>query len=178
MEETLRFKDDENDKKDAIIRRMTDSNAETKKKLMQAEVKIRQLTQATIKDLKLKIKGKQDEINVLKEMVKSSSQSLKAKDIDINRLTKRNNRLEKLVDINKNLDIGNRASRANLEQDIIQERDEQFEDTGRDYGIPNMSGFQGLDTQVNQELIMQQNLNKNSMQRSNQKRNPGGFTNK
>lgn len=73
MEETLRFKDDENDKKDGIIRRMTESNAETKKKLMQAEVKIRQLTQATIKDLKLKIKGKQDEINVLKEMVKSSS---------------------------------------------------------------------------------------------------------
>tara|TARA_B110000305_G_C19139158_1_gene492609 strand:+ start:436 stop:561 length:126 start_codon:yes stop_codon:yes gene_type:complete len=41
MEETLRFKDDENDKKDGIIRRMTESNAETKKKLMQAEVKIR-----------------------------------------------------------------------------------------------------------------------------------------
>ena len=45
------------------------------------------------------------------------------------------------MDINKNLDIGNRGSRANLDQDIIQERDEQFEDTGRDYGIPNMSGF-------------------------------------
>jgi len=53
-----------------------------KKKLMQAEVKIRQLTQATVKDLKRKVKEKQNEIEVLKEMVKSTSGSLKAKDID------------------------------------------------------------------------------------------------
>jgi hypothetical protein len=83
MEESLKFKDSEIDSKDGAIRRMTESAAETKKKLMQAEVKIRQLTQATIKDLKLKVKDKQNEINVLKEMVKSSSNSLKAKDIDI-----------------------------------------------------------------------------------------------
>ena len=73
MEESLRFKDSEIDKKDGVLRRLNESAAETKKKLMQAEVKIRQLTQATIKDLKLKIKDKQNEINVLKEMVKSSS---------------------------------------------------------------------------------------------------------
>ena len=41
MEDSLRFKDDEIDKKDSVIRRMTESTAETKKKLMQAEVKIR-----------------------------------------------------------------------------------------------------------------------------------------
>lgn len=86
---------------------------------MQAEVKIRQLTQATVKDLKLKIKDKQNEINVLKEMVKSSSQSLKAKDIDIQRLEKRNKRLEKLNEINKNLDGvgGGRDSR--VRNDVI-----------------------------------------------------------
>lgn len=110
LEESLRFKDSEIDKKDGVLRRLNESAAETKKKLMQAEVKIRQLTQATIKDLKLKIKDKQNEINVLKEMVKSSSQSLKAKDIDIQRLEKRNKRLEKLNEINKNLDVGNRPN--------------------------------------------------------------------
>ena len=36
------------------------------KKLMQAEVKIRQLTQATVKDLKLRLKQKQSEIYVIK----------------------------------------------------------------------------------------------------------------
>jgi ribosomal protein L10 len=36
-------------------------------------VKIRQLTQATVKDLKNKIKEKNAEIEVLKEMVKSSN---------------------------------------------------------------------------------------------------------
>ena len=127
MEESLRFKDSEIDKKDGVLRRLNESAAETKKKLMQAEVKIRQLTQATIKDLKLKIKDKQNEINVLKEMVKSSSQSLKAKDIDIQRLEKRNKRLEKLNEINKNLDGvgGGRDSR--VRNDIIQE--EEFEET-------------------------------------------------
>ena len=58
-------------------------------------------------------------------MVKSSSNSLKAKDIDIQRLTKRANRLEKLVEINKGYD-GGRASR---NDDIIQERDEIMEET-------------------------------------------------
>ena len=127
MEESLRFKDSEIDKKDGVLRRLNESSAETKKKLMQAEVKIRQLTQATVKDLKLKIKDKQNEINVLKEMVKSSSSSLKAKDIDIQRLEKRNKRLEKLNEINKNLDGvgGGRDSR--VRNDVIQE--EKFEET-------------------------------------------------
>jgi len=41
MEDSLRFKDSEIDKKEAILRRTTESAAESKKKLMQAEVKIR-----------------------------------------------------------------------------------------------------------------------------------------
>ena len=46
---------------------------DSRKKLLQAEVKIRQLTQATLKDLKNKVKEKDAEIEVLKEMVKSSN---------------------------------------------------------------------------------------------------------
>ena len=83
LEESLRFKDEELENKEGVLRRLNESAAETKKKLLQAEVKIRQLTQATVKDLKIKVKQKQDEIDVLKEMVKSSSNSLKAKDMDI-----------------------------------------------------------------------------------------------
>ena len=41
MEESLRTKEADMDKKDNAIRRMTDSGNEIKKKLMQAEVKIR-----------------------------------------------------------------------------------------------------------------------------------------
>jgi chromosome segregation ATPase len=153
MEDTLRFKESEIDKKESVLRRMTESAAETKKKLMQAEVKIRQLTQATVKDLKQKVKEKQNEINVLKEMIKSSSSSLKAKDIDIQRLNKRVQRLEKLVEINKNFDG---AQGRGSHQDVIPERNEIMEDT-QNFGIPslsNMNGFQeGLETQVNQELL-------------------------
>lgn len=101
LEESLRYKDEELENKEGVLRRLNESTAETKKKLLQAEVKIRQLTQATVKDLKIKVKQKQDEIDVLKEMVKSSSNSLKAKDMDISRMNKRIQRLEKLVEINK-----------------------------------------------------------------------------
>ena len=81
-----------------------------------------------MKDLKIKVKQKQDEIDVLKEMVKSSSNSLKAKDQDISRMNKRIQRLEKLVEINKQLDgaAGGRASRGN---GTIPERDELLEET-------------------------------------------------
>ena len=41
MEDSIRFKDSEIDKKDGVIRRLTVSEAVLKKKLMQAEVKIR-----------------------------------------------------------------------------------------------------------------------------------------
>ena len=44
MEDALRHNDGELEQKEGVIRRLTDSQNEIKKKLMQAEVKIRQLT--------------------------------------------------------------------------------------------------------------------------------------
>ena len=111
LEDTLRRKEQDNDKRDSILRRMEETLAETKKKLMQAEVKIRQLTQATLKDLKSKLKEKVNEVEVLKEMVKSSTNSLKAKDIDNQRLNKRVNRLEKLVEVSKNYENNSRMQK-------------------------------------------------------------------
>lgn len=58
-------------------------NDEACKKVMALEVKIKQLTQATIKDLKQQLKERQAEIEVLKEMVKAANTQLKTKDIDI-----------------------------------------------------------------------------------------------
>ena len=57
-EESVRYKESELDLKEGQLRRATESSVEMQKKLRQAEVKIRQLTQATIKDLKRKIKEK------------------------------------------------------------------------------------------------------------------------
>ena len=45
-----------------------------------------------MKDLKGKIKEKNAEIEVLKEMVKSANLQVKAKDVDLDRLKKRMNR--------------------------------------------------------------------------------------
>jgi len=56
-------------------------------------VKIRQLTQATLKDMRTKVKEKNAEIEVLKEMVKSANTQIKAKDVDITRLKKRLQRM-------------------------------------------------------------------------------------
>lgn len=136
------------------------------------------MTQATVKDLKTKVKEKQNEINVLKEMIKSSSSSLKAKDIDIQRQTKRIQRLEKLVEINNGLNgaQGGRGSR----QGAIQE--EEFEET-QNFGIPNMNhgGFaEGLETQVNQELLQHQMAGMNYRKPVGSKKYPsgGGFQSK
>ncbi len=83
LEETLRFKESDLEKKENLLRRMTAGTDETKKKLVQAEMKLRQITQTTLKDMKLKFKDKLNEIEVLKEMVKSANKQAKAKDIDI-----------------------------------------------------------------------------------------------
>ena len=46
---------------------------ELKKKLTTAEVKLRQITSTTLKDMKNKLKERAAEIEVLKEMVKSAN---------------------------------------------------------------------------------------------------------
>eukprot|EP00349_Pseudokeronopsis_sp_Brazil_P010883 CAMPEP_0202979706 /NCGR_PEP_ID=MMETSP1396-20130829/85788_1 /ASSEMBLY_ACC=CAM_ASM_000872 /TAXON_ID= /ORGANISM="Pseudokeronopsis sp., Strain Brazil" /LENGTH=85 /DNA_ID=CAMNT_0049719261 /DNA_START=634 /DNA_END=891 /DNA_ORIENTATION=+ len=54
-----------------------------------------------MKDMKNKLKEKLSEIEVLKEMIKSANMQAKAKDIDISRLQKRIQRLEKMTEISK-----------------------------------------------------------------------------
>lgn len=66
-------------------------------------MKLRQITQTTLRDMKVKIKDQQNEIEVLKEMVKSATKQAKAKDIDIQRLTKKMQRLEKLAEVSKGM---------------------------------------------------------------------------
>jgi len=62
---------------------------ELKKKLTTAEVKLRQITSTTLKDMKNKLKERAAEIEVLKEMVKSANIQSKSKDIDIKKLKDR-----------------------------------------------------------------------------------------
>lgn len=53
--------------------------------------------------MKVKLKDKLNEIEVLKEMVKSANKQAKAKDIDIQRLQKRIIRLEKMTELGKGI---------------------------------------------------------------------------
>jgi hypothetical protein len=80
-----------------------------------------------LKDYKQKIKAKVDEITVLKEMVKISSNSLKVKDLDMARINKRCQRLEKLVEINKNYDKTGGKDYRNI--DDIDDNDDSIEDS-------------------------------------------------
>lgn len=86
LEEQRAHKDTEIENLEGQVRRQTALADENRKKLLQAEVKLRQLTQATLKDLRAKIKDKSAEIEVLKEMVKSANMQAKSKDIDVSRL--------------------------------------------------------------------------------------------
>lgn len=56
-----------------------------------------------MRDLKLKLKDKLNEIEVLKEMVKSANKQAKAKDIDIQRLNNRIHRLEKMTELGRGI---------------------------------------------------------------------------
>ena len=111
---------------------------DSRKKLLQAEVKIRQLTQATLKDLKNKVKEKDAEIEVLKEMVKSSNIQAKAKETDLQRLIKKLERYEKGSYKSRDRDTNSSTSRQsrkpnNKITESIPERDEMLEQTGGDY---------------------------------------------
>lgn len=89
LEETMKYKDSELEKKDSLLRRVTSGADDMKKRLTQAEMKLRQITQTTLRDLKVKLKDQSNEVDVLKEMVKSANKASKAKDIDIQRLSKK-----------------------------------------------------------------------------------------
>ena len=86
-----------------------------------------------------------------------------------------------MVEINKNYDQG---PGRNSRQEVIQERDEILEDT-QNYGIPSLAnlnhgGFaEGLETQVNQELLQHQMAGMNYKKAPVGKKYPGGgFQNK
>ena len=89
VEEQLKGKDMTIDQAESAVRRMQQMNDESRKKVLVAEVKIKQLTQATLKDLKNQLKERGSEVEVLKEMVKSSNIQSQSKDKDIQRLTKK-----------------------------------------------------------------------------------------
>lgn len=131
LEETLRFKDAELEKKDSLLRRVTAASDEMKRKLSQAEMKLRQVTQTTLRDNKAKLKDQQNEIEVLKEMVKSATTQAKAKDIDIQRLHKKMQRLEKLTEMSRGMPLPAAASQDDSAlYQAIPEENEQLEETG------------------------------------------------
>jgi hypothetical protein len=80
-----------------------------------------------LKDYKQKIKAKIDEITVLKEMVKISSNSLKVKDLDLARINKKCQRLEKLAEINKNYDKTGVKDYRNI--DDLDDNDDSIEES-------------------------------------------------
>lgn len=110
-------------------------------------MKIKQLTTSTIKDLKLSLKERSAEIEVLKEMVKSANLESKAKEIDIQRLKNKLLRIENSSDTARirqhsaNPSVSKSPKRLNNRNEIILETDAKFEQTGKDniYDIPKMN---------------------------------------
>ena len=78
---------------ESALRRAQQMAEDQRKRVIQSEMKLKTLTATTVKDLKNQLKERSAEVEVLKEMVKSSNMQTKTKDIDIQRLTKRLNRI-------------------------------------------------------------------------------------
>ena len=161
LEETLRFKESELEKKDSLLRRMSTGTDDMKKRLSQAEMKLRQITSTTLRDMKVKLKDQVSEIEVLKEMVKSATKQATAKDIDIQRLTKKMQRLEKLAELGKGMQ--DNMSAQGGDGGTIQEENEQLESDGfampytnfrkaGDFGL-NPANYTNLEDEVQMELL-------------------------
>ena len=150
-EEETRGKDATIANLEGALHRLQLMNEDSRKKMLTAEIKIKNLTHATIKDFKTQLKERTAEVEVLKEMVKSSNNHAKAKDIDIIRLSKK---LERLT--SKRADSAMREDRAsrlsgryspkqqslshNGPIESIPEINEAFEQTGGD-PYDNRYGF-------------------------------------
>ena len=73
LEELLVTREEELEKKDRLLKRITSSADETKKKLMTAEQKLKHLSANVLKDLRNTLREKENELQVLKDMLKSST---------------------------------------------------------------------------------------------------------
>lgn len=111
VDEQIRAKDQAVDQAESACKRLQQMNDEARKKVMAGEVKIKQLTQATIRDLKNQLKERNAEVDVLKEMVKSTNMQVKAKDIDIQRLNTKLKRNDNRTTSAPRHDSGSRNSR-------------------------------------------------------------------
>lgn len=91
-------------------------------------------------------------MNKLNDLIKSQTNSIKAKDIDIQRLNKRIQRLEKMVEVNKNIDGMGKQARINKPSrtDVIRESDEIMEET---LGYGESMYTNQIEAQVNKDLI-------------------------
>ena len=93
---------------------------------------------------------------MLKEMVKSANMQAKAKDIDIQRLTKKIQRMEKMVE------LGGRVVGSRTREEVIEEQDERMEQTDQfyhqgDLGLnPVNYSSPSIAEEVNRDLLMAQ----------------------
>lgn len=88
-------KDAEIENKARVLERMMQANEDLKKENQKISLKLRQIQTTQIKDLQKRMRDKDSEIEVLKEMLRSSQLQSKSKDNEIQRLQKKINRMTK-----------------------------------------------------------------------------------
>ena len=94
-EEEMMAKDAEIENKARVLERMMQANEDLKKENQKISLKLRQIQTTQIKDLQKRMRDKDSEIEVLKEMLRSSQLQSKSKDNEIQRLQKKINRMTK-----------------------------------------------------------------------------------
>ena len=134
VEEEARGKDANIANLEGALHRLQLMNEDSRKKVLTAEIKIKNLTHATIKDMKSQLKERSAEVEVLKEMVKSSNNHAKAKDIDIIRLSKKLERFSQ-----KRADSAVREDRASRLSGRYSPKQQALSHNGAIESIPEMN---------------------------------------
>jgi len=97
--EDLETKSHDLEGKDAYIKNLEKQAKEFKHKYSSANTKLSKLKQGKVTELQKKIRDQASEIEILKEMVKSTKNEIKAKEISISKYKKRMTSLEKIAKI-------------------------------------------------------------------------------
>eukprot|EP00347_Sterkiella_histriomuscorum_P021852 403332543 len=95
FEEERHKKDAEIENKSKVLERMISANEDLKKENQKLGLKLRQIQTTQIKDMQKKLRDKDSELEVLKEMIRSAQLQNKGKDNEIQRMQKKINRMIK-----------------------------------------------------------------------------------
>lgn len=159
--------------KDSYIKNLEKQAKEFKNKHASASTKLNRLKQGKVTELQKKIKDLTSEVNLLKDMVKSSKNEIRAKEISIKQYKKRMTSLEKInkirskvSEMNSMVSQNSQRNRSMGRQNETYEYDEPYDEAYEDQDEVIVEAEENLEATGNQDPYYNYSQNQKQMQYS------------